>query len=495
MQLDYVEFACVASHGSRLARKDRAMPASMRYLGIGLLLIALLIGVTYARPRAAEGLFTSQWDMLSMDAGARGVTAVAFSSEAVLFEVYLPLMLSNSVVPVAPVRYSSDALYSNQWGLEKVNAPGAWSLSTGDGVVIAVPDTGVDLDHPDLEDKILTDIAKSFIEGSPGVDDDNGHGTHVAGIAAAATDNGIGIAGMGWDAMILPLKVLDADGWGNVVGLAYAIRYATDSGADVINLSLGVVGSCGWPLYDAVEYAYGKGVIMVAAAGNELANQEMIPVGCDHVIGVSATDEADRLAAYSNYGGHVSVAAPGSSIYSTAWPGDPQCWYREYCRKSGTSMATPYVSGLAALLLGRYPGYTPDEIASAILDNAVDLGTLGWDEEYGCGRVDAYASLSAGARGEQPVCLSDRVWSEESREETRSMSNAEFVPGQIIVQLQPDLVGASVLQQYTGNQQYLPTLDVWRLQVAVGEERAMLTRLRQEPYVVRADLNYIVVAQ
>ncbi|MGD2178702.1 MAG: S8 family peptidase, partial [Anaerolineae bacterium] len=366
---------------------------------------------------------------------------------------YLPFVAR----PSAASRYPTDLYYTNQWSLERVSAPQAWAKSTGEGIVIAVLDTGADLDHPDLRSKLLTEVDRDFVNGDLTAEDDYGHGTHVAGIAAAATDNGLGIAGLGWDAEILPLKVLDDEGNGDAVALAAAIRYAADHGADVINMSLGGPVPCGWPVKDAVDEAHSRGVTLIAAAGNDLGPVEMFPANCEHVLGVSATNPDDTRPRYSNYGDHVSVAAPGSAIYSTLWGGS-------YGYGSGTSMATPHVAGLAALLMARYPSYTPGQLASAILDNSQDLGAPGWDQFHGCGRIDAFLALTNGALSAQPVCLQGvGPWSEAS---PKTFGDAPHVPGAIIVELRPSVRASSVLSRYDAAAEFLPALGAWHLHVS-----------------------------
>jgi subtilisin family serine protease len=383
-------------------------------------------------------------------------------------------------------RYPADVYYTNQWALERVRAPQAWAHSTGRDIVVAVLDTGVDLDHPDLMSKVLTDLDRDFVNDDFTAADDHGHGTHVAGIAAAATDNGLGIAGLGWDVRILPLKVLDSEGNGDGLNLAAAIRYAADRGADVINMSLGGAVPCGWPVDDAVNDAHSRGVTLIAAAGNYLGDTEMFPANCEHVLGVAATDEADMRAPYSNYGGHVSVAAPGSRIYSTIDGGS-------YDYDSGTSMATPHVASLAALLLARYPLYTPDQIASAILDNAQDLGAPGWEEYYGCGRMDASLALATGALNAQPICMQGvGSWAEAS---PRTFEDARYVPGEVIVGLLPGASARTVLDRYGAGAEFVPALGAWRLHVPPGRERTVLAQMRSDADVAHAGLNYLVSAQ
>ncbi|MFW6116074.1 MAG: S8 family peptidase, partial [Chloroflexota bacterium] len=359
-----------------------------------------------------------------------------------------------------------------------------------------------DLDHPDLNAKILTHLGWNFIADDANVDDDHGHGTHVAGIAAAATDNEIGIAGVGWNATILPLKALDSAGQGYFLDVAEAITYAAAKGVDVINLSLGpktdVRMSCPEYLQDAVDDASEANVTLVAAAGNNGERDdgewiEIPPANCRHVIGVAATRNDDTLPVYSSPGSHVSTAAPGgdrgdatSAIYSTLMGG-------QYGSLFGTSMATPHVAGLAALLLARYPTYSPDQIASAILDNAVDLGDPGWDEYYGCGRIDAAQALSAGAHAAEPLCLEGATSSALSPQQPAP--DAAFAPGEIIVHYQPGTVVPAPSRAYAARAEHLPSLDLWLLRVPVGQERAVLARIRADPDVLYADLNYRVFAQ
>ncbi len=402
---------------------------------------------------------------------------------------FLPLTLRDYAPPPPPPLYPNDPYYGNQWALEKANAPAAWSLSTGQGTLIAVLDTGTDLDHPDLASKVRTDIDWDYIHDDAVAADDHGHGTHVSGIAAAATNNGVGVAGLGWEATILPLKVLDADGVGYEDDLAAGIRYAADNGADVINMSLGGPYACPFIVQEAVDYAYAKGVVVIAAAGNHGGssgpNAEMFPANCEHVLGVAATTSSDAHASYSNYGNHVSVAAPGSSIYSTLRGGG-------YGYNSGTSMATPYVAGLAALVRARYPSYTPDQVASAILDNADDLGTTGWDQYYGCGRINAFEALSAGAHGSSPVCQGVQPWAADAGE---IPNDAPFAPGEIIVVFRPGVEAKAVSQRYRADAEFLPTVQAWRLRVPLGQEEAILAQLQADPAVAYAELNYLVFAQ
>ena len=280
-----------------------------------------------------------------------------------------------------------DPYYAGKWWWDKVQAADAWDVTTGSDLVIAVIDTGVDMDHPDLAAKIVPGY--DFVNGDNDADDDHGHGTHVAGIAAAVTNNGLGVAGLSWGARIMPLKVLNADGYGFDSDVAAAITYAADHGAQVINLSLGDTQFSS-TMADATDYAHDKGVFTAAAAGNDGNNTLLYPAANEHVVGVAATNSSDTRASLSNYGSHVDVAAPGVNVYST-YPGT-------YRSMSGTSMATPFVSGLAALVLSANGNLTPDEVEAIIEQSADDLGDTGRDDVYGWGRINAYQAVMVAHR-------------------------------------------------------------------------------------------------
>jgi thermitase len=240
----------------------------------------------------------------------------------------------------------NDPSFASQWHLAAIQAPQAWDLSTGSsGIISAVIDSGVDATHPDLASKIRTDIDYDYVNNDSTAQDDNGHGTHVAGISAAITNNSTGIAGMCPNCSILPVKVLDASGSGTYSAIASGIRYAADKGAKVINMSLG--GSAGsTTLSDAVNYANGKGVLLACAAGNSNTSAASYPAYYSACVAVAATDSSDNRASFSNYGSWVDTSAPGVSIYATYWN-------NTYSTLSGTSMATPHVAGLAGLLFSQ----------------------------------------------------------------------------------------------------------------------------------------------
>jgi thermitase len=265
---------------------------------------------------------------------------------------------------------------TKQYAPQKVSAEQAWDTTqSSSNVKIAVIDTGVDYNHPDLSGKVIK--GADFVDDDNDPIDENEHGTHVAGIAAANTNNGVGIAGLAPKASILAVRVLDADGSGSLDDVAQGIRYAADQGAQVINLSLG--GSIGsQTLQDAVNYAWNKGSVVVAAAGNSGVALPSYPAYYSNAIAVAATDQNDQKASFSNFGTWVDIAAPGVDIYSTT-PNN------QYASFSGTSMASPVVAGVAGLLAAQ--GKNASQIRAALEDTAdpvTGTGTL-----FQNGRVNA----------------------------------------------------------------------------------------------------------
>ena len=311
----------------------------------------------------------------------------------------------------------NDPLYSYQWHLDNDDYGGihmepAWDISTGTGVVVAVLDTGVAYEDygiycqaPDLAGTTFVP-GYDFVNNDAHPNDDNGHGTHVAGTIAQTTNNNYGVAGVAFGCSIMPVKTLNATGSGTHADFSDGVHYAVDNGADVISYSAG--GSHSRTKEEAVEYAYNNGVTFVAAAGNEYehGNPPQYPAAYDdYVIAVGATRYDETRSYYSNTGSYLDLAAPGGDIYvdqngdgygdgvlqQTFSGGDPcnfAFWFYQ-----GTSMATPHVSGVAALLIAN--GVTgPDNVRNRLEGTAEDKGVPGWDEEYGWGIIDAYAALT-----------------------------------------------------------------------------------------------------
>lgn len=280
----------------------------------------------------------------------------------------------------------NDPSYGSQWALPKISAPTGWTVTTGStSVKIAIVDTGVDKNHSDLVGKLVAGY--DFVNNDADADDDNGHGTHCAGIAAALTNNGIGIAGVDWNARIMPVKVLNASGSGSYAAIANGITWAADNGANVISMSLG--GSSGSStLENAIVYAAGKNVVLVAAAGNSNTTAASYPAYYSQCIAVGSTTSTDARSSFSNYGASwVDVAAPGSSIYST-YDGNT------YSTLSGTSMAAPHVAGLAGLVWAKLGATSASTVRAAIEQNCDNVGT--W---VAFGRINVAKALGSSGGG------------------------------------------------------------------------------------------------
>src|SRR3989344_2769912 len=278
----------------------------------------------------------------------------------------------------------NDPNFSNQWGMQKINASSAWDVVKGsNNVDIAIVDTGVNYNHPDLQSKIVFSVNCTLTNCPSGqTTDPDGHGTHVAGIAAAVTNNNLGIAGVSWNSRIMSIKVLDDTGRGYYSWITNGIIWAVDNGAEIINLSLGGT-SYSSTLENAVNYAWSKGVLITAASGNSGTSKPFYPAYFQKVMAVAATSSNDAKASFSNYGTWVDVAAPGVSIISTYKNG--------YEYLSGTSMSTPFVSGLAALVISQNPSFTNSQVREKIETTSIELpGTSGY---WNYGRIDLCAAL------------------------------------------------------------------------------------------------------
>lgn len=295
----------------------------------------------------------------------------------------------------------NDPFFSLQWSLNNTgqDVPGlgagsvgadtsateAWGLLAGHrGIILAVIDAGVD-PHQELAGRLLP--GWSAIEGSSDTTDQCDHGTHVAGIAAAAGDNAAGIAGMCWWAAVQPVRVIESDCSGFESQAAAGIVWAADHGASIANISLQYYSGTQL-LADAVAYAHTRGLLMIAAAGNNFGDNVAYPAKFDGCMAVSATNNSDALPPWSNHGAQIDVAAPGATVYSLLRTS-------EYKYLSGTSMAAPHVSGLACLIWTMNPALSADDIASIITATADDLGPPGWDESFGSGRINAARALAA----------------------------------------------------------------------------------------------------
>ncbi len=300
----------------------------------------------------------------------------------------IPGVRSLPVASISEADAPNDPLFEQQWALAKIEATAAWKVASGSNVTIAVIDSGIDLDHPEFASRISEGY--DFVSDDTEAEDDYGHGTQVAGVAAAATNNETGIAGLAWDARIMPVKVLDNQGHGVSSDLTCALYWVTDKGADIVNISIISFGPS-FGMQTAVNYAANEGVLIFAAAGNlfEEGNPVTYPAAHDGIIAVAATDREDGHAWFSSAGSFVDIAAPGVSIFSPFPP-----THDEYRSVYGTSLATPHGAGLAALILSAAPGLSSKQVEAIIQQSAVDLGESGRDDKFGHGRIDASAAMS-----------------------------------------------------------------------------------------------------
>ncbi len=283
---------------------------------------------------------------------------------------------------VEPAQTVTDPAFKNSWALPKIQAPSAWNIATGNGVTIAILDTGVDSNHPDLAANIIP--GWNAYDNNTDTRDIHGHGTRVAGSAAAAANNGIGSAGVAWDAQIMPVRIARPDGLAYLSTMAQAIRWAADNGARVVNISYGGAESA--TVQSAANYARSKGSVVVMSAGNTGGLNNYPPSNA--IIVVAATDSNDKRAGWSSYGPYVDVAAPGVSIYTTSRGGG-------YGYASGTSFSSPIVAATAALIFSANPDLTPVDIDHILTATALDLGSPGHDNYYGHGRINAAGAVEA----------------------------------------------------------------------------------------------------
>jgi thermitase len=345
-------------------------------------------------------------------------------------------MRSPSPSPTAPAELTQSGLVSQQYALQTIRLYEAWAVETGRAeIIVAVIDSGVDSSHVDLRDRMwvnrreilngidddgngyMDDIyGWDFVEGDNTPQDEADHGTHVAGIIAAAGRYRDGVAGVA-NVTIMPLRVLDAQRQGVDSNVARAINYAVSMGADVINVSLGG-DQPNAALRQACASAEAAGVVVIAAAGNQGASTVLYPAAYDTVLGVAAIDETGVTPGFSNYGYGVKLVAPGVNILSTISG-------NQYGYRSGTSMATAYVSGVAALLKSRDRSMTAAQVRDALTSTADDLNRQGWDLETGYGRVNAYRALTEAPRSTpavQPPAVAAAV------ADTGDLTSAQDIP-------------------------------------------------------------------
>jgi subtilisin family serine protease len=330
---------------------------------------------------------------------------------------------------IDPALVPNDPYYSSEWHLAKIQAPQAWDITTGsNSVIIAVLDTGVDGTQPDLAGKLVP--GWNFYDDNSDTSDPNGHGTAVAGTAAAASNNGTGVASLAWGCLIMPIRVSDTNGVATTSTIGTALTWAADHGARVANISFAVFTNP--TVTSAAQYFQSKGGVTAVSAGNNgkyYTNADNI-----YMLTVSATDSNDALASWSNTGNFVDLAAPGVGILTTGLGGG-------YVSGSGTSFSAPVVAGVAALVMSLNPSLSGTDVRTLLEQSADDLGSAGWDPSYGYGRVNAYKAVLA-AGGAPPDTIPPTA-------SFSSPTNGASVSGSISVAVTgTDNVGVTKLEWY-----------------------------------------------
>ena len=433
------------------ALQDRTPPRPRpgAHLAPGAITLRLRAGASSASLDALNGWHGAHVKKRSGAAGLYQVQLPAGVDVAQALADYRsdPAVAEANYTYVATIDYlPNDTNYGHQWNMQDtvggVHAQSAWDIATnrGQGVVVAVIDSGVAYENftgpgpinPSTVYKKAPDLAAKtfvapwdFVNNDAHPNDDNGHGTHVTGTIAQDTNNAFGVAGVAYNATIMPVKVIGYDGTGQDADLVSAIYYAVDHGAKIISMSLGFTGT-GTPdgsgvycteivgLNAALDYAYAHNVTVVAASGND-GGIVTCPAAYPSVIAVGATGFDGQVTSYSNFGAPLDVSAPGGDPnvdlngdgYTDGVLQETYCYdsttllflqtYSKFCDvfEAGTSMATPHVAGTAALLLGENPSLTPDQVGSLLQTTARDRGPAGWDPSYGWGAIDAYAAVAA----------------------------------------------------------------------------------------------------
>ncbi|MFO1467941.1 MAG: S8 family serine peptidase [Steroidobacteraceae bacterium] len=361
----------------------------------GELLVGFRAGV--GAPRR-HGLYTKHGAEFLQDIGQRTrivrIRVPAGTEDAVLSRLARQpeVKFVEKNLEFAPALTPNDPEYLGQWHLPQIGVEQAWDLSQGSaGAVIAILDSGIDATQPDFAGKLL--LGYNTYSNNSDTGDAFGHGTEVAGVAGALTNNGVGVAGVAGNAPLMPVRVTDGAGAATTASIANGIIWATDHGARVINLSFeGVVGNA--TIAAAAQYAANHGALVVAASGNCgcVEGQTESPF----ILSVSATDETDALAYFSSTGSYVDLSAPGTYILTTAK-------YGLFLPDSGTSLASPVVAGVAALMFGANPALTPAAATELLEGTSVDLGNAGYDTDFGYGRVDALAAVTAAIDYQPPL--------------------------------------------------------------------------------------------
>jgi thermitase len=332
----------------------------------------------------------------------------------------------------------NDPYFPSAWHLGMVGAPAAWDLTHGSSnVIVAVVDTGVDPHHPDLVNKLVP--GHNTYDGNNDTSDIYGHGTKIAGVMGAQSDNSLGVTSISWSSPIMPIRVTDASLIFYYSVIADGIAWAADHGAKVINVSIAGVAASS-TVTSAASYARSKGAVVIAAAGN-CGCFDSTPAN-SNIISVSATDGSDNLASFSSQGNYVDIAAPGVGIYTTTLGGG-------YGAPSGTSVASPVVAGVVALMMSANPTLKPSEIETLLKSAAENFGAVGYDTAYGHGRVNAYRAVAAAASTTSTTDTTAPMVN------ISSPSNTSTVGGSVIVNVSAsDNVGVARVDLYVDGTVY-----------------------------------------
>jgi len=376
-----------------------AAPTAPQDVRLGELVVKLRSGSALSGMARASGPHAAALNAMLRRAGAR--TALELGDHSATYRVrvrastdlhafVVDLSANPDVAFAEPnhmrsqMRTPNDPVLTQQWALRDIHAYEAWDITTGGDITIALLDTGVSPSHPDLSHKLLRGY--DFYNNDDDARDDEGHGTYTAGVAAASSNNGAGIAGICWGCKILPVKVLGSRGQGDDATIAQGIRWAVDQGVRIISMSLGGPEDT-LVMRDAVSYAHDHNVLIIAASGNGQAdgNRPNYPAAYPTVLAVSATNSTDGVTGFSTTGSFVDIAAPGVGLWSTIWsPRDGDT----YGVENGTSASCPHVAGAAALALTLRPDLSADQLAEVLEAAADDQGSPGKDPEYGFGRLN-----------------------------------------------------------------------------------------------------------
>lgn len=335
-------------------------------------------------PNTDDSLAKVGWQIIEVDATNAGDTIEQLQTVPGVVEVTPDYPLELTWNPNDP-----SYVEGYQWSLDKIGVDVAWEFSSGEAITVAVIDSGIDHNHPDLIGRIVPGY--NFVDKNTDTSDPCGHGTHVAGIIAAQTGNGTGVAGIAHQAAIMPIKVIGATCHGSYSRLMQGIYYAVDQGVRIISITSGG-GYNHTGLHDAIKYARSKGVLVAVSAGNTGTALPFYPGSYEESFTVAGTNQSDGQYANSTYGEQIDISAPAVSILSTYWDKDQGS---TYAYLSGTSMAAPHVAAVAALVLAIDPKLSLEDLEHSLINSAADLGDAGWDPHFGWGRLTAWRAVAA----------------------------------------------------------------------------------------------------